>query len=58
MAQLVEHALPRLPGIDTQVAERYGGELPARIAFGDAQQAEQYVLGADVVVTQRTRLPE
>jgi len=56
--QLVEHALPGLGGIDAQIAEGLRGKVPARVALGCAQQAEQQVLGADVVVVQGPGLPE
>ena len=53
--QFVEHALPGLGGIDAQVAEGLRGlwrKATARVALSRVLQAEQQVLGADVVVMQ------
>ena len=57
MPQLVEHALPSLDGIDAQVAEGIQGKVRAG-ALSRTEQAEQQVLGADVIVAQRPGLLE
>jgi AcrR family transcriptional regulator len=49
-AQLVQHLLPGLDGVDAQVAQGRGGELPARVTLGHLEQAQQQVLGAEVVM--------